>query len=153
MIEVLMEYRVDPRLVEVISKLYEGDRTLIDLGEDKISMEVTSGIRQGKIRERNHGYEDEAVKINSLFYADDGLILADSICEAERKIEEVSRIGIKYGLKINVEKSQIVMYNIIDKPENVLGIPVREQFKYLGVMVSEGRNCLADQRKIMIKKS
>lgn len=42
------------------------------------------------VRERNHGYEDEDVKLNSLLYADDGLILADSVCEAERKIEEVS---------------------------------------------------------------
>lgn len=33
MMEVLMEYRVDPRLIEVIIKLYEGERTLKDLGE------------------------------------------------------------------------------------------------------------------------
>ncbi len=46
------------------------------------------------------GYMDDTFKINSLYYADDVMILADSIEGAERRIDELMEVSGEYGLKI-----------------------------------------------------
>ena len=48
MIKLLMEYKVNHKVIGIIAKLYEGDKTIIKLDEEEeLEIAVNSGIRQG----------------------------------------------------------------------------------------------------------
>ena len=47
LIEVLIRFKINPYIIDMIIQMYEGDRTTIQLGRLKRTIEVTSGIRQG----------------------------------------------------------------------------------------------------------
>ena len=47
LIEVLIKYKINPLIIDMIIQMYEGDSTTIQLGRMKKTIEVTSGIRQG----------------------------------------------------------------------------------------------------------
>ena len=47
LIEVLVKFKINPKIIELIVQMYEGDSTIIKLGKLKEKMEVTGGIRQG----------------------------------------------------------------------------------------------------------
>ena len=82
--------------------IYTGDKTNIDLGEGlEQEIEITSGIRQGctgsttlfklvtlliirKIEQEGRGFVNGQFKIGTLFFADDALVLAESVEDAER---------------------------------------------------------------------
>ena len=49
------------------------------------------------------GYKDDIIQINSLHFADDGLLLANSIEDAENNLKLVIEICRKFGLEINKE--------------------------------------------------
>ena len=91
-------------------------------------MEVTSGIKQGctgsttlfklvtyqiikGIQEGGKGFTNELVNIGVLFFADDALVLADNIEDVIFNIRKLIQIGQKYGLDINKEKNNIIIYN------------------------------------------
>ena len=46
-IEVLIKYKVNSHIIDMIIQMYKGDSTKIQLGKMKSDIEVTSGIRQG----------------------------------------------------------------------------------------------------------
>ena len=46
LIEVLIKYKINPHIINMIVQMYEGDKTTINLGKMKRTIEVTSGIRQ-----------------------------------------------------------------------------------------------------------
>lgn len=170
-IEVMKDYKVHPRLIEGIANIYVGDRTIIDLGGGlEQEVEVTSGIRQGctgsatifkmltyKIMERiekdGDGFKDEDFKISSLFFADDALVIAESIEGARRNIKMIIEEGKRYGLDINAEKSNILIYNLNEKPENIEGIKTVEEINYLGITVENKRDIFRKQKKEMIEKA
>ena len=85
-------------------------------------IEVMCGIRQGctgspqlflmvigmvieQILRSGMGFRLNDVCLPTLFYADDGLLLARSVKEAEKIIVILEEEAAKYGLKINKEKS------------------------------------------------
>merc|ERR1711874_837495 len=47
LIEVLIKYKVNPRIIDIIVQMYENDETTIHLGKMRETIEVTCGIRQG----------------------------------------------------------------------------------------------------------
>merc|ERR1712030_114778 len=47
LIEVLIRFKINPQIINLIVQMYEGDRTTIQLGKMKETIEVTGGIRQG----------------------------------------------------------------------------------------------------------
>ena len=47
LIEVLIRYKVHPKVIDIIVQMYEKDRTTIQLGKMKETIDVTCGIRQG----------------------------------------------------------------------------------------------------------
>ena len=91
-------------------------------------------------------------KITYLFYADDGLILAKDKEKAERSIEIIREIGGKYGLQLNEQKSQCILFNTKEKCEIISNIEVVEELKYLGVKVQAKRNVFEGQKNEMMKK-
>ena len=47
LIEVLIKFKINPQIINLIVQMYEGDRTIIQLGRMRETIEVTGGIRQG----------------------------------------------------------------------------------------------------------
>ena len=56
-------------------------------------------------------------------------------------------------LDINKDKSNILIFNMEDKPEEIEGIKVTESIKYLGIEIERKKNMFKKQRKSMIKKA
>ena len=47
LIEVLIKFKVNPHIINLIVQMYENDKTTMQLGKLKETIEVTCGIRQG----------------------------------------------------------------------------------------------------------
>ena len=47
LIEVLVRFKINPQIINLIVQMYEGDSTIIKLGRMRKKIEVTGGIRQG----------------------------------------------------------------------------------------------------------
>ena len=91
-------------------------------------------------------------KITCLFYADDGLILAKDKEKTERSIEIIREIGGKYGLQLNEQNSQCILFNTMEKCEKISNILVVEELKYLGVIAQAKRNVFEEQKNEIMKK-
>ena len=153
-----MEYRINSQAMELIAKLYDGDITKMKLEEDQeLSIPVTSGIRQGctvstalfklvtykimkKLEELNKGFEDDIFQITSLFFPDDGMLLTDSIKNTEMVVDTVTKVSRECGLNIIKEKSNIIIFNMRDKPMNIAGIKVENKIKYLGITINDSND-------------
>ena len=157
MIEVLEEFRIHPKIIDVIAKIYNKDSTQMFMNNKKyVEIEISSGIRQGcnasallfiliiyqimeEIENLGFGYKDKNFKISSLFYMDDGIIMARSKNEVENLINKIETISLKYGLTLNHSKCSIMAVNEKDADDNIGNIEVVKQIKYLGVIVENKR--------------
>ena len=169
MVQILKELRIDSKIIDFIVRIYKEDSTKIRLRKNKeIEIEVTSGIRQGctastllfklityKIIEEmriTEGIQILGPRITRLFYADDGLILAKDKEKAERSIDIIREIGGKYGLQLNEQRSQCILFNMKEKCEKISNTEVVGEIKYLGVIVRAKRNVFEGQKNKMMKK-
>lgn len=59
----------------------------------------------------------------------------------------------EYGLQINKEKSKIILFNDKEQPENIEGIQVGDNITYLGVKISNKRNCYSEYEKERLNKA
>ena len=108
--QVMMKFNINSKIIDKIAKIYSQDYTTIYLnGEQQLDINVTSGIKQGcngstilfllitymiieELQTKIQGFKNEKFNIPAIFYADDGLIFANSLKEAESSIVEVTRI-------------------------------------------------------------
>jgi len=168
---VLKKYLVHPKIIDIIAKIYKNDTTRIyfnDMYQDDIK--VTSGIRQGcngssnlfllityhiieTMYEKLDGINTEICKIVALFFADDGLILMQSLKEAKDSIRTLTSIAQECGLDINKKKSNILIYNYKEQPEEIEGIKVTDNIIYLGINIQNKKDCFKLHRKDSIKKA
>ena len=132
-------------------------------------MEVKCGIRQGctgspqlfvmvvgmlieRMIKSGVGYERGMIRIPVLFYADDGLIFARSRTEAEGMLKLMEGCGMDYGLEINRDKSVFMVFNESERVDGMVGgVRMVERMRYLGVDVTAGRDCYAENRKRKIE--
>ena len=106
--------------------MYEGDKTTIRLGKMKKTIEVTSGIRQGcsistllfkmvtftiieQLRERAKPYKIGVYNGNSLWLADDAVIIAKDEETLLKTLRILEREGKKNGLELNEEKMNVMV--------------------------------------------
>ena len=171
LIEIMKDYRIHPDLIQTVAQVYQGDTTKMEIGEEIVEeMEVTSGIKQGctgsttlfkmitykiikELEEKGEGYSDDAIKIGALFFADDGLVLAKDIETAKRNIEILINICEKYGLQLNKEKSNIMIYNIEHNVQDIEGIKVVNNIKYLGMIIDNTREMFTTHKKKTLEKA
>ena len=171
LIQALIDCRCDGQLIDIMVDIYNGDWTDIHRnGRSLGSMEVTSGIRQGcsgspqlfvmvvnkiinSVKNRGLGYRSKSFYIPVLFYADDGLILAETLAEAEQMVEIVMQIAGEQGLSINRSKSEALIFNDKDSRtvDNIWGIAVVDNIRYLGVIVESKRNCFGKHKREKLK--
>ena len=123
MVKTLIEYKIDPRVIDLVVKIYTNDETIVRMGEREEKIEVGSGIRQGctasttffklvtyeimrELEERGTEFRVEDVKLLSLFFADDSILIARDMEAAIKNLNIVKEVGKKFGLVVNVEKSK-----------------------------------------------
>lgn len=165
LMELLMELNVDRNILDVVASVYTGDQTALYLnGEKQVDIEVSSGIRQGcngstvlflivtyiiitRLQHENIGFRNEKFNIGSLFYADDGLILARSLDDARRNIDVLTLVAEECGLTINRRKSKIIVFNCKEKYENIENMEVVDEIEYLGVTVTNKKRCFLPYKK------
>ena len=171
LIEVMIEYKVNSKIIQCIKEIYSKDKTRIKLdSEREIKLNITNGIRQGctgsttlfklityiildKLQKNGCGYVDHQVKINTLFFADDGLQMSSSKEEAVKNIKDLIEISKSCGLELNKEKSCFILYNVNEKIEAIEGIKVTDKIKYLGVHINNQKNCFREHKEEMLKKA
>ena len=106
-----------------------------------------------ELNNRGSGYQDDIININSLYFADDGLLLANSIEEAAVNLKIVIQISRHFGLEINKAKSNIMIFNMKEQPDNIEDIEVVNKITYLGIEIDNKRSYFKSQRTKMIEKA
>ena len=106
-----------------------------------------------ELNRRGTGYRDENVNIESLYFADDGLLLANSVEDAKNNLKIIIQVSREFGLEINKEKSNVMIFNMKEQPEQIEGIKVVDRIKYLGIEIDNKRNYFKTQRIKIIEKA
>ena len=151
--------------------IYRNDHTDVHIGDIK-NIKITSGIRQlqgctgsamlfklitymiiEELNNRGSGYQDDIININSLYFADDGLLPANLVEEAAVNLKIVIQISRHFGLEINKAKSNIMIFNMKEQPDNIEDIEVVNKITYLGIEIDNKRNYFKSQRIKMIEKA
>ena len=173
LIDIMKTYRLHPSIIDVVANIYCGDVTNLYLNNKyQTDMEVTCGVRQGcngsttlflmvtfmiinKLQEARLGFRNKFFNISSLFYADDGLILAQNYQDAKAAINILIQVANKCGLQLNKNKSMIMVYNVHpnETPSQIEGIQMVNQIKYLGFVVINKKNCLSDHKNNNLMKA
>ena len=135
LIEVLVKFKINPQIIDLIVQMYEGDSTIIQLGRMRKKIEVTGGIRQGccistllfkmvtftiidDLREMRK-YQVGEFNDNSLWLADDATLIADNLPNLLDLLDTLEKTGKKNGLEINKEKTKIMRIRGPDTEEKV----------------------------------
>ena len=91
-----------------------------------------------------------------MLFADDGLMFAQSQNEMEAMIRVLTKASEECGLKINKDKSVILIFNDDNNdeyPKVIEGIPVTEETKYLGIKIVNKRDLFREHKRDIIKKA
>ena len=169
LIKILKEYKINAEIIQIISEIYQGDWTELNLNNEKVTnIDVTGGVRQGcgcsallftivtyyiidKIKENNTGYSDDEIQIQCLFYADDAVILAQERSQLEKMIVTLEKAADECGLKLNREKCKILKFNGRDEEANIKGLELVKEIKYLGIKITNNRMWYKEQVKRSIE--
>ena len=163
LLEALVRYKINPGLIDLVARVYSGDEVVIRWGDREERIRVTSGIRQGctasttffklityiiieELEGRGVLFEVDGVRINSLWFADDSIVVANSVEAAERNLKIVKEIGGYFGLEINEEKSMALVYRDKGEIREIGGIKVVDSIKYLGIKVGKDRDIFKEQK-------
>ena len=163
LLEALVRYKINPGLIDLVARVYSGDEVVIRWGDREERIRVTSGIRQGctasttffklityiiieELEGRGVLFEVDGVRINSLWFADDSIVVANSVEAAERNLKIVKEIGGYFGLEINEKKSMALVYRDKGEIREIGGIKVVDSIKYLGIKVGKDRDIFKEQK-------
>ena len=154
--------------IQILSDIAKTQLYFNSIHQDDIN--ITSGIRQGCNGSSNlfllvtyiiiermysclNGINTNICKIVALFFADDGMILMQTLQEAEKSIQILSDIANDCGLSINKNKSNIIIFNSKNQPEYIEDIHVTTNITYLGVKIQNKKDCYKLHRIEASKKA
>ena len=170
LIEVLVDFKINPQVIDLIVQMYQDDNTVIKLGNMKEKVEVTGGIRQGccistllfkmvtfkiidELRKKKK-YKVGKFNDNSLWLADDATLIADSMETLKELLDCLSIAGGKYGLEINEKKTKIMKVRGPDDYNHIGRYDMVTETKYLGITVGgRGRNIFEKENKEFLTKA
>ena len=146
--------------LRLIKNLYWQQEATVKVGSEQTDMFlIKRGVRQGCVmspdffnlygemimREIKHteGANIGGYNINNIRYADDSVLIADTVEKLQQLVNTVEEASEQNGLKINVKKTEVL---VISKSENVPRIRITsrnniikqvDNFKYLGSTITE----------------
>ena len=151
LIEVLIDYKINPLIIDLIVQMYKNDSTVIKLGSLNEKVEVTSGIRQGccistllfklvtfKIIEelrKEKVYKVGVFKDNSIWLADDATLIAEDLPTLRKLLDRLSKSGGEFGLQINEKKTKIMRIKGPKSEEKIEKYEEVTEATYLGVTI------------------
>merc|ERR1712033_49773 len=171
LIEVLIDYKINPKIIDLIVQMYKNDHTIVKLGNMEEKIEVTGGIRQGcsistllfklitfKIIDDLRKMEKCKVGVfedNSLWYADDATLIAKSMQVLHQLLKCLEKSGRKYGLEINKEKTKIIKIRGKEDNYKIDEYELVQEAEYLGITVigGKGREIYQKENVKIIDKS
>ena len=171
LIEVLIRFKINPKVINLIVQMYEGDKTTIKLGKMKQTVEVTGGIRQGcsistllfklvtftmieDLRSKADRYKIRKYENNSLWLADDATIIAKDEETLIKALEILEETGRKNGLELSEEKTRIMRIRGPGDGDRIGRFKVEKEAKYLGIQIGgKGRNIFHAENKIWLEKA
>ena len=103
--------------------------------------------------EEGEDFEIEGLKINSIFFADDSILVGNSIEKARRNIKIVKEISKFFGLEINEKKSQVMIYKGKTQEKEIEGIEIVDKIKYLGLNIGNKKDIFKAQKKDMLDRA
>uniref|UniRef100_A0AAQ4PNU2 Reverse transcriptase domain-containing protein n=1 Tax=Gasterosteus aculeatus aculeatus TaxID=481459 RepID=A0AAQ4PNU2_GASAC len=167
--EVLREYGVRGSLLGAIRSLYAQSESCVRvLGSKSKAFPVGVGLRQGcalspilfvvfmdrisRCSRGEEGLQFGGLRISSLLFADDVVLMASSVCDLQLSLERFAVECEAVGMRISTSKSEAMVLS--RKPMDCLlqvgnvSLPQVKKFKYLGVLfTSEGKmECEFSQR-------
>ena len=167
----MTKHKIHPKAIDLIINVYNNEKTNLIKNDEIIDeIEITSGIKQDcngsrvlsllityliidELNKLKIGLKTKQLKLNNLFFADDGILMAETREEAEIIINKLQQIGQKCGLQINKQKSCILMSNTQNIPQEICNIKTVNEFKYLGVMINSGKDIFKSHKEEKIRKS
>ena len=75
------------------------------------------------------------------------------VTEAKANIRSLIKICKECGLEINKEKSKFMIFNQKNQPSHIEEIEVVKSLKYLGVTITNKRDCFKEHRENTIDKA
>ena len=170
LIEVLIGYKINPKIIDLIVQMYRDDYTIIKLGNMEEKMEITGGIRQGccistllfklitfkvieKLRKETK-YKIGKYEDNSLWLADDATLIAENLQILEQLLNCLSEAGREYGLEINKEKTKILKIRGEEEDYRINDYEMVEEATYLGITIGgRGRKIFQVENKNVLDKA
>ena len=165
LLSVLRDYGIGGKLLQAIKGLYLDSQAAVRV-DGKLSswFRVVSGVRQGCnlspllfILFMDHmlktiNWQGEIKigenKISSLAYADDLVVMADSIERLQNNISELDQRCKDYGMKISISKTKVMSvgkrFKRIDCQIGGTKLEQVDSFKYLGCIFSQDANIVKE---------
>lgn len=162
LLDLLTDIGLDGKDIRIIANLYWGQKATVRVDNRQTEyIDIKRGVRQGCIlspllfnlysnsvfkealENTNRGIRVNGEIINNIRYADDTVLLSDSIEGLQELLNKVNQTSEVYGLSLNVNKTK---YMVISKnpiqPGNLLYInnkPIerKSKFTYLGCTLNE----------------
>lgn len=161
LLNLLRTLGIDGRDLRIIENLYWKQRAVVRI-DGRLTDEccIQRGVRQGCIlspllfniysdivfkqalQGKDLGVKINGELINNIRYADDTVILCDSIQGLQELLDCVNTTGREMGLKMNVTKTKFMIFSRQPHADASLQIDQRDiervaQFKYLGCYITE----------------
>ena len=177
LIDCLTDIGIDGKDVGLIESLYWTQKAYIRLKENMSDeIKIKRGVRQGCVLspclfnlytekifrqiEDCKGVTIGGLNINNLRYADDTVLLADTMEDLQAIVNKINDIGKVYSMKINAKKTKLVVISrVASKPQVSITIDGTEieqvaKFTYLGHLITEDGKCDDEiKRRIGIAKT
>ena len=181
LVETLKKYKIDPKIIDIVAKIYTNDETIIKMGDREEKIKIGSGIKQGctastvffklityeimkELEREGEKFSIDEINMNSIFFADDSITIANTIEATRKNLEVIKNISKKYGLIVNENKSKIMIFKKrgcgkkeegkkeTEEIKEIEGIEVVRSMKYLGIEINDTDDIFMNQKKIVQKK-
>ena len=107
-----------------------------------------------KLKHKGVQYRVDKYEGNSLWLSDDVTLIANSIKDMKQNIEALRESAKEIGLEINEKKSKVLQVRGTQKPEEICGLEVVDEIRYLGVKLGgRGRNIFREEKISWEKKA
>ena len=177
LLRMLERLGVDEKDLRLIKNLYYQQKAAVRVGDELTdTVDIKRGVRQGCVLspdlfvlygeiimreiEGMEGFSIGGRNVNNIRYADDTVLIADSVEKLQALLDVVNRASEEKGLKINREKTECM---VVSKRSETPVCPIQieteqvgkvEQFQYLGSVVTADARCTTEiKRRIGIAKT
>ncbi|KAI5752610.1 hypothetical protein M8J77_018598 [Diaphorina citri] len=172
LIKILEDLKIPSAEIRLIECLYWNQKGKVRTKEGTSSaFEVKKGVRQGCIispilfnifveqivNETLHdidiGFKIGEDRINNLRYADDTLLVTESVDDLTYLLTKLFEVCEKYGMKINMKKTQVMHVSKKKIEEQIMNMNVAikgekleevQQYKYLGARITSDGRCTTE---------